>query len=83
LLRIVARNNSTGAITELEPALGGTVFDSTNGGSETLSPGESHSMDKSRRLGAGNYTVSVQQRVTNSDVRFILNDWSFTVEQAQ
>jgi hypothetical protein len=82
-LRIVARKTPTGPIiAELQPS-GGTIFDSTNAGSETLSSWESHSMDKSLRFAEGDYTVSVQQRVTDSHVRFALNNWSFTVEQSQ
>jgi hypothetical protein len=80
-IQIVARNNATGVITELEPASGPNMaFDSTDGGTESIASWESHSMDRSLNLGEGSYTITAQQRVTNSDMTFRLDDWSFTVE---
>jgi hypothetical protein len=83
-VRIVARNNSTGAITELQPAVGiDFAFDSTDAGRETGSSWESHSMDRSQRLGAGSYTISAQRAVTSSATTLRLDDWSLTVEQSR
>jgi hypothetical protein len=82
-VRIVARNSSTGAITELQPASGSDfAFDSTDAGRETASSWESHSMDRSNRLGAGSYTIRAQRAVTSASTTFRLDDWSLTVEQA-
>ena len=83
-IRIVARNNATGAITQLEPAVGKDMaFDSTDGGEESPASWESHSMDRSLRLGAGSYTIRAQRAVTSSATTFRLDDWSLTVEQSQ
>jgi hypothetical protein len=83
-VRIVARNSATGAITELQPASGlDFAFDSTDAGRETASSWESHSMDRSNRLGAGSYTIRAQRAVTSSATAFRLDDWSLTVEQSQ
>ena len=86
-VRIVARNSTTGAITLLQPAASGAatefVFDSTDAGRETGSSWESHSTDRSLRLGAGSYTIRAQRAVTSSATTFRLDDWSLTVEQSQ
>jgi hypothetical protein len=85
-IRIVARNNATGAITELQPAAEGAdldfAFDSNDGGDESRTSWEGHSMDRSARLGAGSYTIRAERAVSSSAVTFDLDDWSFTVEQA-
>jgi hypothetical protein len=88
-VKIVARNETTGAITELGPTSdGGFAFDSTDGGRETSVSWESHSMDRSVRLGEGSYFITAQRRSvpgpgTTTPPTFRLDDWSFTVEQAQ
>ena len=49
-------------------------------------PEESHSMDRSRIVGPGTYTVKAQWAVTHTDVtdvRFRVDDWSLTVEKAR
>ncbi len=83
-VRIVARNSTTGELTELQPGSGlDFAFDSTDGGRETSASWESHSMDRSNRLGAGSYTIRAQRAVTSSATTFRLDDWSLTVEQSQ
>jgi hypothetical protein len=83
-VRIVARNSTTGELTELQPGSGlDFAFDSTDGGRETSASWESHSMDRSFRLGAGSYTIRAQRAVTSSATTFRLDDWSLTVEQSQ
>jgi hypothetical protein len=82
-VRIVAVNVANGAVTELSPKSDRNLaFDSTDAGSETFA-WESHSMDRSERLGAGNYRIKAQRAVTNAAVVFSLDDYSFTVETAQ
>jgi hypothetical protein len=43
---------------------------------------ESHSMDRSRSVGAGTYAVQVQYKVTAPAESFTLDDWSLAVERA-
>jgi hypothetical protein len=43
---------------------------------------ESHSMDRSRSVNAGTYTIQVQYKVTPPAETFTLDDWSLTVERA-
>jgi hypothetical protein len=69
---------------EANPVVGlDFAFDSTNNGSETPFSWESHSVDRSRIVGPGTYTVQVQWAVTSSATAFRLDDWSLTVERAQ
>jgi hypothetical protein len=85
-VKIVARNSTTGADTELKPANdGGFAFDSTDVGRETSASWESHSVDRSDRLGAGSYTIRAQRASISKGAAptFRLDDWSFTVEQAR
>jgi hypothetical protein len=88
-VQIVARNETTGAITKLEPTSdGGFAFDSTDGGRETSVSWESHSVDRSFRLGDGSYFITAQRVSvpgpgTTTAPTFRLDDWSFTVEQAR
>jgi len=44
---------------------------------------ESHSMDRSRVLGAGTWTVRVQYAVSTAATTFRLDDWSLTVERSK
>ncbi len=68
---------------EAAPASGTEyIFDSNDSGTETKFSGEGRSMDRSRGpLGPGNYTVRVQGAVSDSDLEFLLDDWSLTVER--
>jgi hypothetical protein len=83
-VRIMIVNNATGEELEACPCNQGTnfAFDSTSGGTENIYAQESHSMDRSRIVGPGTYTVKAQWAVTRSDVSFRVDDWSFTVERA-
>ncbi len=77
-------NVANGAVTELSPQSGSNfAFDSTDSATETSASWEGHSMDRSDRLGAGQYRVTVQRSVSNAAVTFWLDDYSFTVETAQ
>jgi hypothetical protein len=83
-MTIVAVNAGSGAVTELQPASGlDFAFDSTDANTESIGSWESHSMDRSLRLGAGSYRIKPQAAVSNSATRFTLDDYSFTVERAQ
>jgi hypothetical protein len=78
-------NNATGTEREACPCNQDKnfAFDSTSGGTETILAQESHSMDRSLAVGPGSYAVKAQWVVMNSDVRFRVDDWSFTVEKAR
>jgi hypothetical protein len=71
---------------EADPAVGVNFAFHTVIGTTTLN-GESHSMDRSRRVGSGAHTVQVQARVVDvnndSDIVFFLDDWSLTVERSK
>jgi hypothetical protein len=84
-VRIMVVNNATRAQMEACPCnqFANFAFDSTSGGTETVLAQESHSMDRSDIVGLGTYTVKAQWAVTDADVRFRVNDWSFTVEKAR
>ena len=68
------------------------AFDSTDGGSESISSWESHAMDRHRCVfnskgdTAKTVPVEVQWKVTNFDggaaPQFWLDDWSFTIQLA-
>jgi hypothetical protein len=61
-----------------QPASGSDfAFDSNTGAANR----EAHSMDRSRVLGPGLYSVRVQGMVTNASVNFTIDDWSLVVEQ--
>ena len=85
-IRIVAQNNATGAITELQPASGTDfAFDSPNQGRETVASWESHSMDRSIRLAAGSYTIRAEWAFVGGSPglsNFRIDDYSLTVERA-
>lgn len=69
---------------EMDPVAGlDFAFDSTDGGRETAASWESHSMDRSRVVGPGTYTIVVQRATTSSATTLRLDDWSLTVERAQ
>jgi hypothetical protein len=71
---------------EMDPVVGTDfAFDSTNGGADTATSWESHSMDRSRIVGPGNHTVVVQRAVVEGSTTntFRLDDWSLTIEQVQ
>lgn len=69
------------------------AFDSTDGGTESISSWESHAMDRHRCIINSNSKTSkvvpieAQWKVTNFDggaaPQFWLDDWSFTIELAQ
>ena len=66
---------------EGDPAAGSNfAFDSTDNNTETPSSWESHSMQRVRTLGTGNYTVNVLWRVAGSGTpNFEMDDWSLVV----
>jgi len=79
MVRIVAFNTATLAVTELDPAGGGEfIFQPANG-----TWAGAHAMERSRRLSAGNYRIKVQFAVTGIMVGSTLDDWHFTVETFQ
>jgi hypothetical protein len=86
-IRIVAQNNATGAITEMQPASGDDfAFDSPDQNRETAGSWESHSMDRSIRLAAGTYTIRPQWAFFAASPglsNFRIDDYSLTVERAQ
>ena len=84
-VRIMVVNNATGTESEACPCnqFANFAFDSTSGGTETVLAQESHSVDRSLVVGRGTYTVKAQWAVTHADVRFRVDDWSFTVEKAK
>jgi hypothetical protein len=83
-IRIVAQNNATGAITELQPVSGNFAFDSPDGTPAEIN-WESHSMDRSIRLAAGTYTIRSQWAFVDPSPgsNFRIDDYSLTVERAQ
>lgn len=67
----------SGVVREMEPASGTDfAFDSPN------DSWESNSMDRSRLVGRGTYTVKAQAAVIGGS-SFRLDDWSLTVERAR
>jgi hypothetical protein len=58
------------------------AFDSVGTG-PTDDASESHSMDRSRVLGAGTWAVRVQYAVSTAATTFRLDDWSLTVERSK
>jgi len=83
-VRLVLYDQATGLpVAELFPQSGvDFAFDSTDAGTEGSASWESHSMDRSIRVGNGAYNVKVEWAVTSSNVVFRLDDWSLTVEKA-
>jgi hypothetical protein len=68
---------------EGKPAAGlDFAFDSVGVG-PTDDSRESHSMDRSRVLGAGTWTIRVQYAVNNTATNFQVDDWSLTVERSR
>jgi hypothetical protein len=81
-VRLIIQSQSTGAIVAMYPQSGfDYAFDSTNQGRDGASSWEGHSMDRSIRIGNGNYYVIAQQAVTSTSTRLRLDDWSLTVEK--
>ena len=75
--RIIVRNNSSGAITELHPQASlNFAFDTAN-----LWGPEAHSMSRMIRLGAGSWTFYVQRNNSDTGMDFTLDDWLFQVDQ--
>ncbi len=69
---------------EMDPVAGfDFAFDSTDLGRETSGSWESHSMDRSRVVGSGTYTIVVQRATTSASTFLRLDEWSLTVERAQ
>jgi hypothetical protein len=82
-VRLMLKNRQTGAMTELYPASGlDFAFDSTNAGAEGAASWESHSMDRSIRVGNGSYYVVAERATTSTQVTFRLDDWSLTAEKS-
>lgn len=70
----------SGALLEMNPVVGTDfAFDSSDSGAEGGGSWEAHSIDRSRRIGAGTYRVFVQWGVVGVGT-FWLDDWSFNVE---
>jgi hypothetical protein len=85
-VRIVVQEWSpTGVPMEMEPASGlDFAFDSTDGGQETSSSWESHSMDRVLNVAPGKtYLVQAQRATSQSATSFRLDDWSLTVERTK
>jgi hypothetical protein len=78
-LRIIA-TRSTGAVTFLNPNAGINFAFDTNPSGAADAVWEGNAMERSIRLPAGTYRISVQRAVTNSGTFFHLDDWHFTVE---
>jgi hypothetical protein len=77
-LRVVARNISTGTLLELHPASGDNFrFDSVSSANDGR---EGHAMERSFRLPAGGWNISVQWKTTSSSTTFVLDDWHFAVD---
>ena len=82
-VRIVAVNIATHTATELNPRFDqSAAFDSSSSDEPNTDYVESHAIERSVRLGPGNYAIRAQLSVTGGDGKiFILNNWHFTVEQ--
>jgi hypothetical protein len=72
---------------EAHPAAGSNfAFDSTDNGTTSPAFSESHSLDRTRRVGPGNHHIQVQVQAVdignNSNLQFGVDDWSLTVQRA-
>jgi hypothetical protein len=77
-VKLVARNESTNEIVELNPQAGTDYqFDSVG---KTNDGRESHAIERSIRLDPGTYTFFVQGRTTSTLTTLRLDDWHFAVE---
>ena len=75
-VRVVVRNNLTGAVTEFKPLVG-TDFAFDSAGSDAW---ESHAVNRTSVLmGPGSYTVKVQAARVAGATFFRLDDWNFAV----
>jgi hypothetical protein len=78
-IRIMAKNNSSGALRTMHPAADlDFAFDT-----DSTDYWESNSVARAMRLGSGSWTVFAQRRVTSSSVAFRLDDWLFEVDANQ
>lgn len=74
-IRILIRNNATGALVEMFPrASTDFAFDSVSSDNW-----ESNSVERTIRVGAGSYSVWLQRAVVGT-ATFRLDDWTFTVD---
>ena len=66
---------------ELDPQVGSDfAFDSRDDATETSSSQESHAVVRYKTgIAAGNHTIAVQWRTSNSTVKFRLDDWTLSV----
>lgn len=81
-VRIVARNISTGAITEFNPQVGTDfAFDSSDSNREGSASWESHAINRSLYLGAGNYQIYVQANPLYSGMTLRLDDAQLEVDR--
>ena len=75
-IRILIRNNGTGALAELFPRSGTDfAFDSVG----ATDHWESHSVERTIRVGPGSYTVLLQRAVVGT-ANLRVDDWTFTVD---
>jgi hypothetical protein len=75
--RIVAVQDGTA--TELYPQVGENFALDSPGATDDL--WEGHSMERAIRLAPGEYFIRVQAAVVGDGVTFLLDDWTFRVEQ--
>jgi hypothetical protein len=81
LARILAVNNSNGAVVQLPPGLSGDV--SALDSSDPFGSFAYHTMDRAVILPSGSYTVKVQWRILSPVTGWTLDDYSLTVEKAR
>jgi hypothetical protein len=82
IVRVVARNDATGAISELNPQSSPDfAFDQVSSSGNDLN--EAHAMERFIRLGSGSWTFLLQIRVSNTNSTFSIDDWSFVVDERQ
>ena len=81
-VRIVARNVNTGAITEFNPQVGTDfAFDSSDSNNETSGSWESHAINRSLSLSAGNYQIYVQANPNSAGMTLRLDDAQLEVDR--
>lgn len=87
-LRIVVINTGSGAVTEMNAAVGADfAFDSTGGGTERDASWESHSIDRTLRIPAASqnttYRVVAEWAIVNNlagSTTFRIDDWNFNLD---
>jgi hypothetical protein len=83
-VRVVAFNAVTGAVTEFHPQSGFDFqFDTDVPGAADVDLKESHAMERSLKLPAGQYRVRAEWSVNNMNTWFEIDDWHFALESSQ